>query len=50
VSLTKITLAHELDHALDDQLFDIDGTLKKIGEDTDAQLAFHAVVEGSGRS
>jgi hypothetical protein len=48
VGLTKITLSHELDHALDDQLFDIDGTLEKLGLDTDAQLAFHAVVEGSG--
>jgi hypothetical protein len=46
--LTKVTLAHELDHALDDQLFDIDGTLERLGEDTDAALAFHAVVEGSG--
>jgi hypothetical protein len=46
--LTKIILAHELDHALDDQLADIDGTLKKIGDRTDAILAYHSVVEGSG--
>jgi hypothetical protein len=41
-------MAHELTHALDDQHYDIDGTLKKLGEDTDATLAFQAVVEGSG--
>jgi hypothetical protein len=46
--LTKIVLAHELGHALDDQLFDIDGTLERLGDDTDATLAYHAVVEGSG--
>jgi hypothetical protein len=46
--LTKIVLAHELGHALDDQLFDIDGTLERLGDDTDAMLAYHAVVEGSG--
>jgi hypothetical protein len=46
--VAKIILAHELTHALDDQHFDIDGTLAKCGEDTDATLAFQAVVEGSG--
>ncbi len=48
VPLTKITLAHELDHALDDQLFDIDGTLERLGKDSDAIYAYWAVVEGSG--
>ncbi len=48
MGLARITMAHELDHALDDQLFDIDGSLAKCGLDTDAQLAFQAVVEGSG--
>lgn len=46
--VAKIILAHELTHALDDQHFDIDGTLAKCGEDTDATLAFQSVVEGSG--
>lgn len=46
--LAKIILAHELTHALDDQLFDIDGMLEKLDGNADAQLAFHAVVEGSG--
>ncbi|MDZ4772153.1 MAG: hypothetical protein SGI72_03365 [Planctomycetota bacterium] len=46
--VAKIILAHELTHALDDQYFDIDGTLAKCGEDTDATIAFQAVVEGSG--
>ncbi len=46
--LAKIILAHELTHALDDQMFDIDGTLKRMNEETDAEFAFQAVVEGSG--
>lgn len=46
--IAKIILAHELTHALDDQMFDIDGTLKKLREETDAEFAFSAVVEGSG--
>lgn len=46
--VAKIILAHELTHALDDQHFDIDGTLAKCGGDTDASIAFQAVVEGSG--
>lgn len=46
--LAKIILAHELTHALDDQLFDIDGTLERTASTTDAELAYHAVVEGSG--
>jgi hypothetical protein len=46
--IAKVILAHELTHALDDQYFDIDGTLKKLEEETDAEFAFQAVVEGSG--
>ena len=46
--LARIILSHELTHALDDQLYDIDGTLEKIAGTTDAELAYHAVVEGSG--
>jgi hypothetical protein len=46
--VAKIILAHELTHALDDQYYDIDGTLKKIAGNTDAEVAFQAVVEGSG--
>ncbi|MDF1800743.1 MAG: hypothetical protein P1V81_16330 [Planctomycetota bacterium] len=46
--LAKIILAHELTHALDDQLYDIDGTLEGMDGNADAQLAYHAVVEGSG--
>jgi hypothetical protein len=48
--LARIVMAHELAHALDDQLYDIDGTLEKLGADTDRVLAFQAVVEGSGTS
>ena len=46
--IAKIILAHELTHALDDQLYDIDGTLKKIGQRTDGEFAYDSVVEGSG--
>jgi hypothetical protein len=46
--IAKVILAHELTHALDDQHFDIDGTLEKLGEESDSEFAFHAVVEGSG--
>lgn len=46
--VAKIILAHELTHALDDQHYDIDGTLAKLGGESDAELAFQAVVEGSG--
>ncbi len=46
--LARIVMAHELVHALDDQLYDIDGTLAKLDDDSDAVMAFHAVVEGSG--
>lgn len=46
--LTAIVLAHELDHALDDQLFGIDTTLERLGDDTDATYAYAAVIEGAG--
>lgn len=46
--VAKVILAHELTHALDDQHYDIDGTLAKLGGESDAELAFQAVVEGSG--
>lgn len=46
--IAKIILAHELTHALDDQHFDIDGMLDSLEGNADAQLAYHAVVEGSG--
>jgi hypothetical protein len=48
--LARIVLSHELGHAIDDQLYDIDGTLAKLAEKSDAALAFQAVVEGSGTS
>ena len=46
--LARVILAHELTHALDDQHYDIDGTLEKRKGDSDGQFAFSAVVEGSG--
>ncbi len=48
--LAKIVLAHELGHALDDQLYDIDGTMKLLAERSDLMSAYQAVVEGSGTS
>ena len=48
--VAKVILAHELTHALDDQHFDIDGVLERLGEKSDAELAFQSVVEGSGTS
>jgi hypothetical protein len=45
--LAAITLAHELTHALDDQIHDIDAALAERADDGDAQFAYHAVVEGS---
>jgi hypothetical protein len=43
-----IILAHELDHALDDQLFGIDDDMLERASLTDATVAYGAVVEGSG--
>jgi hypothetical protein len=48
--VAKIIIAHELTHALDDQWYDIDGTLESLGGNSDAELAYQAVVEGSGVS
>jgi hypothetical protein len=41
-------LAHELIHALDDQIFDIDGQMRLRKDDADALQAYRFVVEGSG--
>ena len=46
--LAKVILAHELTHALDDQLYDIDGTREGFEDHSDRALAYHGVVEGSG--
>lgn len=47
-AIAEIIISHELTHALDDQLFDIDGTLEPLLKERDATNAFQAVVEGSG--
>ncbi len=41
-------LSHELVHALDDQLYDLDDDAQALDENSDAALAYHCVVEGSG--
>ncbi|MEO6709805.1 MAG: hypothetical protein ABIP42_09500, partial [Planctomycetota bacterium] len=48
IGIAKVVLAHELGHAIDDQLYDIDGTMTKASEHTDIGAAYQAVVEGSG--
>lgn len=42
----KTTLAHELTHALQDQLYDLNAMQEKIEDDDDMLLAFSALVEG----
>ena len=42
----KTTLAHELTHALQDQLYDLNAMEEGIEEDDDMLLAFAALVEG----
>jgi hypothetical protein len=46
--LARVIMSHEFVHALDDQLWDLDGTLKRLGPDTDRIAAFGALCEGSG--
>jgi hypothetical protein len=46
----KVTLAHELTHALDDQHHDIDSRVDRLKGNVDALTAYWAVVEGSGLS
>lgn len=45
--LGRVIMAHEFVHALDDQLYDLDGTARRLRDDSDALLAFQAVCEGS---
>lgn len=42
----KTTLAHELTHALQDQLYDLNAMEEGIEKDDDQMLAFQALVEG----
>jgi hypothetical protein len=46
--LAGVILAHELVHALDDQLYDLDAPQGELKDNTDAQLAYHSLIEGSG--
>jgi hypothetical protein len=45
--LTRVVMAHEFTHALDDQYRDLDKLDKECQYQTDAQLALHALAEGS---
>lgn len=44
----EMVLAHELDHGLQDQAFDLAKFEKLPDDETDAELARHALVEGDG--
>jgi len=46
--MARVILSHELTHALDDQLFDLDGGYEERLGNRDALSAYHAVAEGSG--
>ncbi len=46
--LAGVILAHELVHALDDQLYGLDAPQAELKDNTDAQLAYHSLIEGSG--
>jgi hypothetical protein len=46
--LARVILAHELTHALDDRLYDLDGALKERIGHSDATIAYMSLVEGSG--
>jgi hypothetical protein len=46
--MANVILAHELTHALDDQLYDIDDDMRTRAAESDAGAAYAAVVEGSG--
>lgn len=43
----RVTLVHEMTHVLQDQYFDLAGTMKRLDDDKTADAsAFHAIVEG----
>jgi hypothetical protein len=44
----RIVMAHEIDHALQDQSFDLDSFVKPFKDNGDLQLARQALVEGDG--
>ena len=47
-SLQRPALAHEIQHALQDQHFNLNKLMKGLKDDSDAQLARSALVEGDG--
>lgn len=46
--VAKVVLAHELGHALDDQLYSLDARIQELALNSDAAYAYASVVEGSG--
>lgn len=45
--IARVIMSHEFVHALDDQLWDLDGIMKRLGQDTDRTAAFGSLCEGS---
>ncbi len=48
--MVRLLMAHELAHALDDQHFDLLAKDRTLGDQTDALLAHHAVLEGCAQT
>ena len=46
-AMAPMLTAHEMTHALEDQRYDIDGRIDKLGDDDDAAFALSSVAEGS---
>ncbi len=46
--IARVILAHELTHALDDRLYDLDGALRERIGHSDSTAAYMSIVEGSG--
>ncbi len=47
--MTNVVIVHELTHALDDQHYDIQGTMESLSDlnSDDAQLAYQSLIEGN---
>ncbi|MCK4720315.1 hypothetical protein KAU08_06635, partial [bacterium] len=47
--MTNVVIVHELTHALDDQYYDLQGTMESLSDlnSDDAQLAYQSLIEGN---
>lgn len=48
VETAPMIMVHELTHALDDQLYDLDAKIEQVSDSNDRMNAFGSVTEGSG--